>query len=302
LDISLKSCSNNPAAVLFASEFPASEKIFAFALAKASEFGSDLIIFHVYDSLDTAESEASKTRRYQYAAARTEKQGFESLAQRARDLGVHCRVVVRTGLPADEILTFMRSQKIDCVIMGAHTPGPIGKLLVGSVAEAVLRSANVPVNIVGPDVVEGTFHNFAKRTILCSVSAQGANHLVVSFAAELAARHNADLVLHHVIPPQERNEILAGRSIDKIEAELLSLVPAKLQNKMKVQAIVVFGDPLEELLYESRRRQVNLIVLGAQGASHFAALTHSHIAYMVPALARCPVVTLGWATQKWRPA
>ena len=113
----------------------------------------------------------------QYAAARTEKQCFESLAQRARDLGIHCRVVVRPGLPADEILTFLRSQKIDCVIMGAHTPGPIGKLLVGSVAEAVLRSANVPVNIVGPDVVEGTFHNFAKRTILCSVSAQGGQPL-----------------------------------------------------------------------------------------------------------------------------
>jgi nucleotide-binding universal stress UspA family protein len=176
--------------------------------------------------------------------------------------------------------------------MGAHTPGPIGKLLVGSVTEAVLRSANVPVNIVGPDVVESTFRNFAKRTILCSVSTQGSNHVVVSFAAELAAKHNASLILQHVIPPQERAEVLAGRTIDQIGAELLSLVPIELQNKINVQTVVVLGDPVEELLYQGRAQRANLIVLGAQGASHFAAITHAGIVFMVPGLAHCPVITL----------
>ena len=173
------------------------------------------LFFHAYDSLDMAASEPSATRRRTYAGARAEKQRFEPLAQRARDCGVPCTIAVRPGLPADEIVSFLHGRKIDLVIMGAHTPGPIGKMLVGSVAEAVLRTANVPVNIVGPEVVEGTFHNCAKRTILCScsVSPQGLNHVVVRFAAELAANHNAGLILHYVIPPQERTEIFASRSI-----------------------------------------------------------------------------------------
>jgi nucleotide-binding universal stress UspA family protein len=283
---------SKPSTLLFASEFPANEKTFAIALALAAEFGAELIIFHVYESSDMAASETFGIHHHGQVVARAEKRRFEPLAQRARDFGIHCRIVVRPGLPADEILAFLHRRKVDRVIMGAHTPGPTGKLLVGSVAEAVLRTANVPVNIVGPDVVESTFRNFAKRTILCSVSTQLSNHVVVSFAAELAARQNASLILHQVIPPQERAEVLASRTIDQLEAELASLLPAKLENNFKVQTVVVLGDPVEELLHEGRSQQANLIVMGAQGASHFAAITHSDIVFMVPGLAHCPVVTL----------
>jgi nucleotide-binding universal stress UspA family protein len=292
MEIALKPGWSKPSTILFASEFPASEKTFAIALALAAEFGAELIIFHVYESSDLAAFETSGIQHGGHAAARAEKRRFEPLAQRARDFGIHCTIVVRPGLPAEEILAFLQRRKIDRVIMGAHTPGPIGKLLVGSVTEAVLRTANVPVNIVGPDVVESTFRNFAKRTILCSVSTQWSNHVLVSFAAELAAKHDASLILQHVIPPQERAEVLAGRTIDQIGAELLSLVPIELQNKINVQTVVVLGDPVEELLYQGRARRANLIVLGAQGASHFAAITHAGIVFMVPGLAHCPVITL----------
>ena len=112
--------------------------------------------------------------------------------------------------------------------MGTHSPGPIGKLLVGSVAESVLRTANAPVYVVGPAVVDGASRNFATRTILCGVSLHESSSMVAGFAAELAAEHNARLFLQHVIRPQERQEVLAGRSIDQIEAELVSLIPHEL--------------------------------------------------------------------------
>jgi hypothetical protein len=54
--------------------------------------------------------------------------------------------------------------------MGAHSPGAVGKLLLGSVAEAVLRSANLPVCFVGPHVVESTYRNLVNRKVLCDVS------------------------------------------------------------------------------------------------------------------------------------
>jgi len=111
---------------------------------------------------------------------------------------------------------------------------------------------------------------------------------VAGFAAELAAQHNARLVLQHVIRPQERAEVLAGRSIDQIETDLLSLVPRDLHNKIAVQTIVVPGDPTEELLYQCRAQQADLIVLGAQGASAFAAVTRHGVVYKVLAHALCP--------------
>jgi len=282
-----------PSTILFASEIPPNERAFSFALAQAKEFGSDLILFHAYDTLVVAASEASGIRYYDYAAAaRTEKQQLEPLVQRVRDAGLRCEVVVRPGLPADEVLAYIRERQIDRIVMGTHSPGAIGKLLVGSVAEAVLRTATVPVCIVGPEVVDGSYRNFATRTILCAASLHEASTVVAAFAAELAAQHQARLILQHVIRPQERAELLAARSLDDVEAGMLALVPSGLQGQIAIQTIVVPGDPTEELLYQSRAQQADLIVLGAQGASAFAAITRHGVVYKTLAHAQCPVITL----------
>ncbi len=284
---------SKPSTILFASEIPANQKAFNFALAQASEFGADLILFHAYDTLVVAASETSGIRYYDYAAAaRTEMRSLEPLAQLVREAGIRCEVIVRPGLPADQILAFLREREIDRVVMGTHSPGPIGKLLVGSVAEAVLRTSRVPVYIVGPETVDGEYRRFATRTILCAVSLQEASHTVAEFAADLAAQHSARLILQHVIRPQERHEALAGRSIDQVEADLLALVPEQLKDRIAVQTIVVPGDPTEELLYQARAQLADLIVLGAQGASAFAAITRHGVVYKVLAHSHCPVITL----------
>lgn len=284
---------SKPSTILFASEIPANQKAFAFALAQAREFGASLILFHAYDTLVVAASETSGIRYYDYAAAaRTEKHQLDPLAQQAHDAGVQCEIVVRPGLPADQILAFTREREIDRIVMGTHSPGPIGKLLVGSVAEAVLRTAKVPVFIVGPDVVDAAYRNFATRSILCAASLHEACKVVVAFGAELALQHNARLILQHVIRPQEKSEILANKSLDQIENDLLTLVPANLRQKIAIQTIVVPGDPTEELLYQSNAQQADLIVLGAQGASAFAAIARHGVVYKLLAHSHCPVITL----------
>jgi nucleotide-binding universal stress UspA family protein len=284
---------SKPTTILFASEIPANEKAFAFALAQASEFGADLILFHAYDTLVVAASETSGIRYYDYAAAaRTEMKHLEPLAERARAAGLRCQVVVRPGLPADQILAYTREREIDRIVMGTHSPGPIGKLLVGSVAEAVLRTAAIPVYIIGPEVADGTYRNFATKTILCALSLLDTSHVVAAFAAEMAAQHSARLILQHVIRPQETREVLAGRTVADIEHDLLALVPKEIQGKITVQAIVVPGDPTEELLYQSRAQKADLVVLGAQGASAFAAIARHGVVYKLLAHSQIPVITL----------
>ncbi len=284
---------SKPSTILLATEIPANEKTLGFAVAQAREFGANLILFHAYDTMVVAASETSGIRYYDYAAAaHTEIQHLEPLAEKVRAAGVKCEVIVRPGLPADQILHFLRDQEIDRIVMGTHSPGPIGKLLVGSVAEAVLRTASVPVFIVGPDVVDGAYRHYATATVLCAVSLVETSYVVARFAAEMAMQHHARLVLQHVIRPQERVEYLAGRTIEQIEADLISLVPAAMREKLTVQAIVVPGDPTEELLYQARAQQADVIVLGAQGASAFAAVTRQGVVYKVLAHSHCPVLTL----------
>ncbi len=283
---------SKPATILFASEFPVNEKAFGVALAEAIEFSADLVVFHVYDSPPAAALRGAGPRLSTYEISRAQKERFEPFAQRARNLGVRCRIVVRPGHAADQILTLLRERKIDRVVMGARTPGPIGKLLVGSVAEAVLRNASVPVNIVGPYVVDDAYRNLAGRTILCSTCALRSSCVVARFAAELAAKHKASLILQHVIPPQESAEVLAGRTLGEMETELFSFIPFELLGKIDVQARAAVGDPTEDLLYQGRSQRANLIVMGAQGASKFSAVTRAGIVYKVLAYAQCPVITL----------
>jgi nucleotide-binding universal stress UspA family protein len=288
----LKPSWSKPSSILFASECPPNEKIFGFALAQAAEFGAHLTIFHVYDSSGAGAFQASKDRCYYDSEERAEKHIFEPLVERARNLHIPSKIVFQPGSPANEILNFLSGHKVDRVVMGAHSPGPVGKLLVGSVAEALLRKANVPVCIVGPNVGEGTYRNLVTRKVLCDVSNQKASRVVARFGAGLAVEHNASLVLHHVIPPQERAETLGDRTPDQIEAELPSLVPDKLKHRVRVRTRVALGDPAEELLLHGRTQQADLIVLGAHGASKFAAIARSGMVYKVVAYAHCPVIAL----------
>jgi nucleotide-binding universal stress UspA family protein len=297
MSVLLKRSWIKPTSILFAAEIPADQESFAFALAQAVEYGAKFILFHAYDMLAVSAPETVSGVPYDGAAvAKAVIEHLEPLSQRARDAGVECETVVRLGLPADQILSFLREregeQEIDRIVVGTHSLGTIGGLLVGSAAEAVLRNARTPVFFVGPEVGDASYSNFAVRTVLCGISLYKTSAVLARFAAELAAEHNARLVLHHVIQPQERAEALEGQTIDQIKEELVSLVPEELQSRIAVEPIVEPGDPTEELLYQSRAQQADLIVLGAQCATTFAAMTRHGVAHKVLAHAHCPVMTL----------
>ena len=63
------------------------------------------------------------------------------------------RVVTRSviGTPVDQILTVIAQDKIDLVVLGTHGRGMVGHLLLGSVAERVVRRSPVPVLTVHGD-------------------------------------------------------------------------------------------------------------------------------------------------------
>jgi nucleotide-binding universal stress UspA family protein len=64
-----------------------------------------------------------------------------------------------SGNPTLEILRTVESEDIDLVIMGTHGRKGIGHyLLMGSVAESVVRSSPVPVLTINPDKVKQQGH------------------------------------------------------------------------------------------------------------------------------------------------
>lgn len=55
------------------------------------------------------------------------------------------------GTPVDRILDYINDSHIDMVVMGTHGRGPVGHLLLGSVAERIVRRSPVPVLTVKDD-------------------------------------------------------------------------------------------------------------------------------------------------------
>jgi nucleotide-binding universal stress UspA family protein len=297
---------SKPGTLLFASEIPTNERAFSYALAQAVEYQSTLVLFHAWDSLpiggqpfagQDSSLRADLVASLEYiepgSMQRAEARALAPLARRVRAAGVHCRIMVRPGAPADQILDAARETGADRIIMGTHAPGHISKLLVGSVAESVLRRANVPVFIIGPEVTGSPMsHGFAPQIIHCAVSRVETGGPVVAFAAEIAARHHARLVLQHVIRTQDCQEVLAAHCVAEIENMLLDMVPARLRQKLHPQPLVMPGEPAQKLIDQSRALSADMIVMGAHNASAFSAITRHGVVYRVLAAAQCPVMTL----------
>jgi nucleotide-binding universal stress UspA family protein len=55
------------------------------------------------------------------------------------------------GTPVDQVLALVKDQQIDLVVLGTHGRGLVGHLLLGSVAERVVRRSPVPVLTVHGD-------------------------------------------------------------------------------------------------------------------------------------------------------
>jgi nucleotide-binding universal stress UspA family protein len=72
-----------------------------------------------------------------------------------RSQGVDTSWAIRHGRPADEILAAATESGADLIAMATHGRTGLGRLLFGSVAEAVLRRASVPVFLIRqPQTVE----------------------------------------------------------------------------------------------------------------------------------------------------
>jgi len=67
------------------------------------------------------------------------------LAVELRKKGVRVRTQVRRGQPSEEIVLAARESGADLIAMTTHGRSGFGRLLFGSVAEAVLRESRLPV-------------------------------------------------------------------------------------------------------------------------------------------------------------
>jgi nucleotide-binding universal stress UspA family protein len=183
----------------------------------------------------------------------------------------------------------------DRILLGTRSRGKMSKLLLGSVAEQVLRSTNLPVITVGPEAHLPVESRELKRIVLHATTLREASRPSAALACRTAALLGARLVLINVLPPidEMKRKGLPG-GLDGVALHELETIAAETAagGATEVESRVVHGDPAIEILAEASNRQACLIVLGATPRSVFENLTRDRTVYRVLAHARCPVLTL----------
>lgn len=127
----------------------ASEAALAYARAFATCFGGSLHLVHVVEDLvalswgaDTYISALPRIREEVEADAVSR---LEALLPADDPLREGARIVLLTGNPFVEIVRYAREHDVDLIVMGTHGRGPVAHMLLGSVAEKVVRKAHCPV-------------------------------------------------------------------------------------------------------------------------------------------------------------
>ena len=135
----------------------ACESVLRFLLEIAGPLDMKITLLHVLEPMPPQVMEAAPHVVIDDIESRRKEaeEYLEPVAAALRAKGVETSWAIRRGRPADEIVAAARESGADLVAMATHGRTGLGRLLFGSVAEAVLRHAPVPVFMIRePHIVE----------------------------------------------------------------------------------------------------------------------------------------------------
>jgi nucleotide-binding universal stress UspA family protein len=290
--------------VLYATDFSAiSEAAFPYAGAIARRFGSTLHIAHVVSDAEVfmpgAVDYVSVGKLCEEAQCEA-KEKIDAIVERFGD--IPCRTHVGHGRVWTNLQETIAANQIDLIVLGTHGRTGLGKLVLGSVAEEILRNAPCPVLTVGPKVrghaklleFRGQGREMAPaelelQRILFATNLNSDSVAVAKFAVGLAKEFESRLTLMHVIEDYSKFEE-QPRPIESAMTKLQALVPKESLLAYAPETFIEFGFASERIVRTAAEQEADLIVLGARPSD--STRTPWSTVHRVVAHANCPVLTV----------
>lgn len=219
--------------------------------------------------------------------------------------GVTTDAVVVEGAPAPTIVEHAAAMGADLLVMGTHGRSGFDRLLLGSVAEKVLRRAGCPVLTVPPgqpDVVPAASGLY--KRILCAVDFADSSLRALRYAMSIAREADADLTVLHVVPHEFDAPADLGAGNALAIAELYQRAEEAAQRRLDELAgdrdeacrdpksVLARGKSWREILRVAAETDADLIVMGVQGRGAVDLALFGSTTQHVVRGATCPVLTL----------
>ncbi|WP_435182567.1 universal stress protein [Halobellus sp. EA9] len=117
------------------------------AIELATQYDATLYALYVVDTGAYASLEMG-SEIVAEALGEEGQEAVDAVAERAAEAGVDAETAVANGIAHREIIDHASDHEVDLIVMGTHGRTGVGRFLLGSVAEKVVRSSDVPVMTV----------------------------------------------------------------------------------------------------------------------------------------------------------
>ena len=267
----------------------ASEAAFSYAIAFARQYDACLYPGHVVVPQVPSELEAPLPSSLLRAI---EEQKRAQLANAVKDTGITTRVLVQEGFVDNVVPRWINEHGIDLIVAGTHGRRGIQRLLLGSTAELILRTASCPVLTVGPNVERQPAGGLRINKVLFATDLSEETEFAASYALSFARQHHAQLTFLHVLPVENRSHAEQMQASSNAQNELRRLAPSDARLGCEIAFVVEQGDPGERILTYAARKAVDLIVLGLPRNKKFTTHFRSGVTYEVISSATRAVLTM----------
>lgn len=285
--------------ILLATDFSsASQAAFQTALGVCDMLQAKLTILHVFEYVDVVPPETGGQLlelENVYGAVQTSLDGLVRLAQKA---GVSCETILCNGLAPHTILETIRSKQIGLAVLGTNALHGFERLVFGSTAESVLRTAPCPVLTVGPLAAHAVKPDGADAPVIFPTDFHEATMHAIRYAASFCEATSSPLHCLHVLPRTVEGGY-QSQIVPQIMTEALQQVAAVNGTAIDppVCAIAYGSEISNAVVNYARQHKAKLIVMGVRQASMIASHVPAHIVFRIITEAPCPVLTMAFTSQ-----
>jgi nucleotide-binding universal stress UspA family protein len=227
-----------------------------------------------------------------------------ALQTHLRSAGLTVDWVTRAGLPADAIIDYAAECGADLIAMSTHGRSGLGRWVYGSVADKVLRGADVPVLLVRVSEADTQALPPARavhyQRILVPLDGSALAEGALRHAEALAAHFGAHLVLIRVpvLPTYAYASTELAYSIEaeldaaagEAAAYLADLAGRLAQRGLSAESVVEWGPVAETIIDYAQGHGVDLIVMSTHGRSGLGRWVYGSVADKVLRAAGVPVL------------
>lgn len=216
--------------------------------------------------------------------------------------GLETVTLSKFGPPGDVILRLAESPDVSSIVMSTHGRSGLKRIVMGSIAELVLRHATVPVFLVPAAAVLPEVAQL--RRIVVPLDGSDLAYAAIGPADDLAKRFDAEIILLQVGPQPRVLTDEAGRIVSTADQEAqrqseeanryLTSIRWRLASRgLRARTAYRIGDPAAEIVRLAGQEQADTIAMSTHGRSGLERIRYGSVAESVLHHSHVPVMTFG---------